>query len=111
VKYLSGRRRRLRRVREFVELAFGAVGRRVEWQGIEKDEVGVDAGTGRDLVRVDPRYFRPTEIGELVGDATKARQGLGWEPETSFIELVAKMVKSDLKTVAAETGRKDRGSY
>jgi GDPmannose 4,6-dehydratase len=98
-------------VREFIELAFAAVGRRIAWQGSGKEEVGFDPGTGEDFVRVDPHYFRPTEIDELVGDATKARQSLGWAPEISFIELVGKMVKSDLKTVAAETGRKDRGSY
>lgn len=71
----------------------------------------VDAGTGQELVRVDLRYFRPTEIDELVGDASKARRSLGWAPETSFSELVAKMVNSDLKTVAAEAGRKDRVAY
>lgn len=98
-------------VREFIELAFAAVGRRIEWRGLGEDEVGVDAGTGQELVRVDPHYFRPTEIDELLGDASKARRRLGWAPETSFTELVAKMVKSDLKAVAAEAGRKDRGNY
>jgi len=98
-------------VREFIELAFAAVGRRIEWRGLGEDEVGVDAGTGQELVRVDPHYFRPTEIDELLGDASKARRRLGWAPETSFTELVAKMVKSDLKAVAAEAGRRDRGNY
>ena len=98
-------------VREFTELAFAEVGRRIAWRGSGKKEVGVDAATGQDLVRVDPRYFRPTEVDELLGDATKARRNLGWRPETSFAELVASMVKSDLKAVAAESGRKDRGSY
>ena len=60
---------------------------------------------------MDRRYFRPTEIDELLGDASKARLKLGWQPETSFAELVAEMVKSDLKAVAAEAQRKDRGSY
>jgi GDPmannose 4,6-dehydratase len=98
-------------VREFVELAFAAVGRRIAWQGSDAEEVGVDAATGQDLVRVDPHYFRPTEIDELLGDASKARARLGWAPETSFTELVAKMVKSDLAVVAAEAGRRDRGNY
>jgi GDPmannose 4,6-dehydratase len=98
-------------VREFVELAFAAVGHRIAWQGSDAEEVGVDAATGQDLVRVDPRYFRPTEIDELLGDASKARRRLGWAPETSFTELVAKMVKSDLAVVAAEAGRRDRGNY
>jgi len=98
-------------VREFIELAFTAVGRRIEWKGSGNKEAGIDASTGRELVRVDPRYFRPTEVDALLGDASKAHQILGWRPEVSFVELVAEMVKSDLAVVAAETGRKDRGSY
>ena len=98
-------------VREFIELAFAQVGRKIVWQGAGDDEVGVDHVTGLDLVRVDRRYFRPTEVDTLLGDATKARQVLGWRPETSFVDLVAEMVKSDLKVVAAESQRKDRGSY
>jgi GDPmannose 4,6-dehydratase len=98
-------------VREFIELAFAEVGRSITWTGTGDDEVGVDAATGQDLVSVDRRYFRPTEVDALLGDATKARQNLGWRPETSFSELVADMVRSDLKVVAAETERKDRGNY
>ena len=98
-------------VREFIELAFAQVGRKIDWKGTGDDEVGVDAATGQDLVRVDRRYFRPTEVDDLLGDATKARQALGWRPEMSFTDLVAEMVKSDLKVVAAEAERKDRGSY
>jgi GDPmannose 4,6-dehydratase len=98
-------------VREFIELAFAEVGRRIVWKGTGDDEVGFDATTGHDLVRVDGRYFRPTEIDELLGDASKAQLKLGWRPETSFADLVAGMVKSDLKVVAAESERKDRGSY
>jgi GDPmannose 4,6-dehydratase len=60
------------------------------------DEVGIDTVTGRQLVRVDPRYFRPTEVETLLGDATKARQKLGWTAEVTFPELVAEMVESDL---------------
>jgi GDPmannose 4,6-dehydratase len=69
---------------------------KIEWQGDGVDEVGIDAVTGRKLVRVDPRYFRPTEVETLLGDATKARQKLGWSAEVSFSELVAEMVESDL---------------
>jgi GDPmannose 4,6-dehydratase len=98
-------------VREFIEFAFAGVGRRIDWRGTGEEEVGVDAATGQDLVRVDRRYFRPTEVDDLLGDASKAERKLGWRPETSFAELVAEMVKSDLKSVAAEAGRKDRGSY
>ena len=98
-------------VREFTELAFAEVGRGIAWGGTGEEEVGVDAATGQEIVRVDRRYFRPTEVDELLGDASKAHRKLGWRPETSFTELVAEMVKSDLKVVAAESERKDRGSY
>jgi GDPmannose 4,6-dehydratase len=98
-------------VREFIEHAFAQVGRKIVWQGSGDDEVGIDDVTGLDLVKVDRRYFRPTEVDTLLGDASKARRALGWQPETSFADLVAEMVKSDLKAVAAESERKDRGSY
>jgi len=83
-------------VREFVELAFAYAGRRIGWRGHGIDEVGVDVRTGRDLVRVDPRYFRPTEVEQLLGDAAKARAKLGWRHKTSFKQLVVEMVESDL---------------
>jgi GDPmannose 4,6-dehydratase len=98
-------------VREFIELAFAQVGRKITWQGTGDDEVGIDVATGQGLVRVDRRYFRPTEVDALLGDATKARQAFGWRPEVSFVDLVADMVKSDLKVVAAESQGKHRGSY
>src|SRR5262249_51036924 len=98
-------------VREFTELAFAEVGRSLVWKGSGEEEVGIDATTGQDLVRVDRRYFRPTEVDELLGDASKANRMLGWRAETSFAGLVAEMVKSDLEIVGQEVGRKDRGSY
>jgi GDPmannose 4,6-dehydratase len=98
-------------VREFIELAFANVGREIAWQGAGENEVGVDPATGNELVRVDRRYFRPTEVDSLLGDATKARQALGWQPDVSFDDLVAEMVKSDLKAVAAERDRNDRIAY
>jgi len=98
-------------VREFIELAFGEVGRRIIWQGQGIDEMGIDAGTGKDVVRVDPRYFRPTEVDELIGDASKAAERLGWRHETSFNQLVTEMVQSDLEAVAHESWRKDPGHY
>jgi GDPmannose 4,6-dehydratase len=98
-------------VREFIELAFAEIGRSIVWKGSDDQEVGLDASTGQDLVRVDRRYFRPTEVDDLLGDSGKAQHNLGWRPETSFAQLVAEMVKSDLKAVAEESGRKDRGSY
>ena len=69
---------------------------KIEWQGEGVDEVGIDTVTGRRLVRVDPRYFRPTEVETLLGDATKAREKLGWTAEVGFSELVREMVESDL---------------
>jgi GDPmannose 4,6-dehydratase len=83
-------------VRDFVIAAGSLLGMKIEWQGDGVDEVGIDAVTGRKVVRVDPRYFRPTEVETLLGDATKARQKLGWSAEVSFSELVAEMVESDL---------------
>jgi GDPmannose 4,6-dehydratase len=86
-----------RTVREFIEHAFAVVGRQIEWKGSARDEVGVDADSKEVLIEVDARYFRPTEVDTLLGDATKARQRLGWQPRVSFKELVAEMMASDLK--------------
>jgi len=83
-------------VRDFVVEAGRLLDMRIEWQGNGVDEVGIDGRTGRTLVRVDPRYFRPTEVEALLGDATKAREKLGWSAEVSFPELVREMVESDL---------------
>jgi GDPmannose 4,6-dehydratase len=95
-------------VREFVERAFACVGRRIEWSGKAADEVGLDAKTGKDVVRIDPRYFRPTEVEALLGDPAKARAKLGWTHKTSFAELVAEMVASDLHLIDQERWRRDR---
>jgi len=83
-------------VRDFVVEAGRLLDMRIEWQRNGVDEVGIDGRTGRTLVRVDPRYFRPTEVEALLGDATKAREKLGWSAEVSFPELVREMVESDL---------------
>jgi GDPmannose 4,6-dehydratase len=83
-------------VREFVELAASCLGYAIEWRGSGVGEEGIDRTSGRVLVRVDPRYFRPAEVDSLVGDSSKARAALGWRPETSFEELVREMVQSDL---------------
>ena len=83
-------------VREFVELAFAEVGIEIAWKGAAADELGLDRKTGRVLVEIDPRYFRPTEVDILLGDASKAKEKLGWTHETTFHQLVAEMVKSDL---------------
>jgi GDPmannose 4,6-dehydratase len=97
-------------VREFVERAFACVGRTIEWAGEGVDEVGVDARTGEDLVRIDPRYFRPTEVEALLGDPAKARARLGWRHQTSFTDLVAEMVAADLQAVEREEWRHDRSA-
>ena len=94
-------------IREFVELAFGEVGRAIEWTGEGLDEVGRDARTGQELVAVDPRYFRPAEVEQLIGDPTKARQKLGWSHEVGFEELVREMVASDLETVKRDSWRRN----
>jgi GDPmannose 4,6-dehydratase len=83
-------------IREFVNLAFAEVGVALEWRGKGVDEVGVCAETGRTLVGVDPRYFRPAEVDLLVGDASKAKRVLGWEAATTLEEMCAEMVASDL---------------
>ena len=95
-------------VREFVEYAFAHVGRALVWRGKGLEEVGYEPKTGRELVKVDPRYFRPTEVEQLLGDASKAREKLGWIPKTKFRELVSEMVASDLALAAREAGQKDR---
>ncbi|QPF82932.1 GDP-mannose 4,6-dehydratase [Bradyrhizobium genosp. L] len=85
-----------RSVREFVELAFGEVGRSIEWRGKGVDEIGVDKASGQTLVKIDPTYFRPTEVDLLIGDASKAHAKLGWKPKTPFAQLVKEMVAGDL---------------
>ena len=95
-------------VREFVELAFREVGIRLEWRGCGMDETGTDARTQRALVKIDRRYFRPTEVDHLVSDPSKARQKLGWRHTVSFDELVTEMVQADMETVKMEANRRNR---
>ena len=92
-------------VREFVELAFKEVDIDIVWDGEGVCEKGRDAGTGTVRVEIDPRYFRPTEVDLLIGDATKAREVLGWEPKSTFRDLVSGMVQADLNTVLRERRR------
>ena len=87
-------------VREFVELSFAEVGIEIEWQGEGVEEKGIDKKTGKTLVAINPRYFRPAEVELLWGDATKAETELGWKRKVSFKELVAMMVDSDMKEIA-----------
>lgn len=86
-----------RSVREFVESAGKYCGMRIEWQGRDADETGIDSVTGKTVIRVDPRYYRPTDVAALVGDASKARARLGWRPEISFDALVREMVEHDAR--------------
>lgn len=96
-------------VREFVERAFAHVGRRIEWRGRGVEEDGVDERTGEVLVKIDPSYFRPTEVPFLLGDPTKARARLGWRHRVDFAGLVKEMMEADLAAVATEEPR--NGSY
>ncbi len=89
-------------VREFVERAFECIGITIEWRGDDLDEKGVDKASGRELIEIDPRYFRPTEVETLQGDPSKAREKLGWRHKTSFTDLAREMVESDLNVVARE---------
>ena len=86
-------------VREFTELAFQEIGIPLEWRGGGEQEVGVDNATGKVLIAVDPRYYRPTEVELLIGDPSKAKRILGWEPKIKFSELVKLMAKADLEKV------------
>jgi GDPmannose 4,6-dehydratase len=92
-------------VREMIERAFGCVGREIVWRGAGEDEVGVEPGSGKELVRVDPRYFRPTEVDLLLGDPSKAHARLGWRHRTSFADLVKEMVAADLQAMRDERWR------
>jgi GDPmannose 4,6-dehydratase len=89
-------------VREFIERAFACTEREILWRGRGVDEVGLDPRSGKELVRVDPRYFRPTEVDQLQGDPSKARERLGWRHRTAFPELVREMVEADLGQVKRE---------
>ena len=97
-------------VREFIELAFSKVGRIIEWKGSGIDEVGIDTASGDTLVKIDSRYFRPTEVDLLLGDPSKAQRVLGWKHTVSFPELVSDMLASDLKVVAEESRMRGIGN-
>lgn len=84
-------------VREFAEIAFRQLGIDIKWEGLGINERGVDAKTGKILIKIDPRYFRPSEVDQLLGNAAKAEKFLKWQPKTSFADLVKLMVKADLQ--------------
>ncbi len=96
-------------VREFVEKAFAKVGITIEWKGKGLDEKGIDGDTGKVLICIDPRYFRPTEVDFLLGDPSKAKKTLGWEPVISFDELVDLMVKEDIREAEKDSFCREKG--
>ncbi len=89
-------------VRRFCEMAFSAAGIELVWEGEDEDEKGYDANTGQCVVEVDPRYYRPTEVHQLLGDAEKAREELGWAPSTSLEQMAEEMVNHDLEEAREE---------
>jgi GDPmannose 4,6-dehydratase len=86
-------------VREFIEKSFKIAGSEIEWQGKEENEIGIDKKTGQTVVAIDPRYYRPTEVEQLLGNPIKAKKVLGWEPKVKFEELVKIMTIADLEAV------------
>jgi len=96
-------------VRDCVQLAAAKLGMRIEFRGEGLGEEGVDVATGKVLVRVDPRYFRPAEVETLLGDASKAKAQLGWTPKITFDELIAEMVQSDLHDAKRESTLRNAG--
>jgi GDPmannose 4,6-dehydratase len=96
-----------RTVREFVETAFRCVDIEIEWKGEGVDEIGIDKATGKTIVKVNPKFFRPAEVDILLGNPEKAEKALGWQREISFPELVERMVKNDLVRVEKEVKVKE----
>ena len=86
-------------VREFCKCAFERLGFQIDFRGSGVNEVGFDSATGKELIAIDPRYFRATEVAMLVGDASKARKILGWKPRVMFRELVEMMADADLQAL------------
>ena len=84
-------------VREFVEKSFGFIGKEIIWEGEGDHEIGKEKGTDIIRIKVNPKYYRPTEVEQLLGDASKAKQKLGWTPKVTFDELVKDMMTSDIE--------------
>jgi GDPmannose 4,6-dehydratase len=96
-------------VRQFVDAAAKELGIKVRWEGKGVEEKGYDTISGKCIVQVDPRYFRPTEVETLLGDPTKAHQKLGWKPKITFHELISEMVREDLKSAERDELVKKHG--
>jgi GDPmannose 4,6-dehydratase len=86
-------------VREFIEKAFQILDMPIQWEGSGTNEVGIDKNSNKVVIRIDPSYYRPTEVDQLLGDATKARETLGWKPTVNFDQLVEIMVKADYDAI------------
>ena len=91
-------------VREFIEASFKELDISIEWKGKELKEVGINKESGKEIIKMDPRYYRPTEVEQLLGDPTKAKEKLGWEPKVKYDELVKIMVKADHEALLKELG-------
>ena len=87
-------------VRAFTEKAFSIAGLSIQWEGTGESEIGRDSQSGAVRVRIDPQYYRPTEVDLLLGDATKAQEKLGWTPKYTLDQLIEEMVLSDLKALS-----------
>lgn len=96
-------------VRQFIEWAFAEVGVKIEWKGSGKDEKGYNTETGKCIVEVDSRYFRPAEVDLLLGDPTKAETHLGWKRAYTIAEMVTEMIKSDIELFRKEEILKKHG--
>lgn len=96
-------------VREFVEIAAREIGIEIRWEGNDEQEKGIDVATGKCIVAVDPRYFRPAEVETLLGDPSKAKSKLGWVPKTTFRELVSEMMREDMKEAQRDELVKQHG--
>ena len=95
-------------VRWFCEKVFKEVGINLAWRGDGLEEIGIDSSTGKSIVHIDPEYFRPTEVELLIGDSTKAKKELGWEPKIKIEELISEMVDSDMKLARREKDKLDK---
>jgi GDPmannose 4,6-dehydratase len=96
-------------VRDFVEAAAAALEMKIRWEGEGVDEKGIDVASGKPVIAVDPRYFRPTEVDALLGDSEKARKKLGWKPRTTFLELASEMAEEDFKLAKRDAMVKKAG--
>jgi GDPmannose 4,6-dehydratase len=91
-----------RTVREFVEVAFAYVDIKIQWKGQGVDEVGIDIATGKEVVKINSKFFRPAEVDILLGDPSKAEENLGWNRDITFLKMVERMVENDLRLVTQQ---------